>query len=177
MTTLELIKMQHYIWVYDALADIKNISTHDLFERSSTEFTNGWGDHWSYADQNVTWSFDPITLYQRYYPKAREKMVRMEEIDGLMKTNLSAEMKEKIIKAYLYGFYGDMYGGPAKDKDRVIPIRLGTGMDYISNEGELIYVWGMPGPDYNRYKPSDYSITWALTPEELGFTKEELEDK
>ena len=76
----------------------------------------------------------------------------------------SAEDEERVRKAAENGFYGTLFGE-----------KYASGMelthwppkDYIGKDGALWCVWGMPGPDYNRYAPEDYGITWALTEEEL----------
>ena len=71
----------------------------------------------------------------------------------------------RVMEAVKNGFYGTMYG--QKYKPGVDVVFLATGVADIGRDGALWYVWGMPGPDYNRYDPGDYGVTWALTKEEL----------
>ncbi len=62
------------------------------------------------------------------------------------------------------GIYGYMYGSrnPKRPIDEDI-IWISQKVLRISNNGEcFIYIWGYPGPDYNKYNFSDYSITWAF---------------
>lgn len=74
---------------------------------------------------------------------------------------------ERVVKAKNEGFYGTFYGqvcDPITEDDIHF---VGPGASDIGKDGSLWYVWGYPGPDYNRYKVEDYGKTWALTKEEL----------
>lgn len=96
-----------------------------------------------------------------------QKRRRLVEYDGgckhfSQKVFVSAE---KTKKAAEEGFYGTMYGeqyGPG-----VTIIHIQPGESDVGTDGALCYVWGWPGPDFNRYAPEDYGKTWALTEAEL----------
>lgn len=62
------------------------------------------------------------------------------------------------------GFFGTIYGQPYNDGMQIIHIEPNEAqLDGIG----LYYVWGWPGPDFNRYYLYDYGRTWALTEEEI----------
>ena len=68
-------------------------------------------------------------------------------------------------------FYGTMYGqdivhigginGRYSELDRVIEISKSK-LELTKNNDGFIFIWGMPGPDYNIYWFKDYGITWAF---------------
>lgn len=62
------------------------------------------------------------------------------------------------------GFYGTMHGQPYHDGMQIIHVKPNEAQ--LDGKG-LYYVWGWPGPDFNRYFLSDYGKTWALTKEEI----------
>lgn len=73
-------------------------------------------------------------------------------------------LKDAAERAVKEGFYGTMYGQPYTHGMQIIHVE--------PNEAQLdglglYYVWGWPGPDFNRYFLSDYGKTWALTEEEI----------
>ena len=75
----------------------------------------------------------------------------------------------KSIFGYMYGMpFIDIFknGQLLHEKDRIIEIRK-EHLELGANGTSFVYVWGMPGPDYNIYKFSDYGITWAFTPDEI----------
>ena len=77
---------------------------------------------------------------------------------------VSEEDEERVRKAAEHGFYGTIYG---RKYESGMGIHYWPPGDYIGRDGALWCVYAMPGPDYNRYAPEDYGITWALTEEEL----------
>ena len=72
--------------------------------------------------------------------------------------------KELVKLAAANGFYGTEYG---RKYESGMEITYWPPGDYIGKDGALWCLWGMPGPDYNRYAPEDYGITWALTEYEI----------
>lgn len=74
-------------------------------------------------------------------------------------------MDGAVLEASRSGFFGTMYG--EKYEPGVEIIHLAPGAADVGKDGALWYVWGYPGPDYNRYAPEDYGKTWALAKEEL----------
>lgn len=85
------------------------------------------------------------------------------KLDDVIKAISALNEKDAVlvIKARLMGFYGTMYGGVGQEV-----IHISRNLEVWGN-GNLIFTWGFPGPDYNVYKPEDYGKTWALTEEEL----------
>ena len=89
----------------------------------------------------------------------------------------NAEIIKKYESEDVKSIFGFMYGQPfvnvfkngnlVREKDRVIEIRK-EALDLSRKRDGFFYVWGMPGPDYNFYRFSDYGITWAFTAEELA---------
>lgn len=81
--------------------------------------------------------------------------------------------KEEILKhKYIWGF---AYGNPVKhvvtcegieleERDKLLRIETS---DLHFNENSFIYIWGWPGPDYNRYKYEDFGKTWCFHPREI----------
>ena len=82
--------------------------------------------------------------------------------------NISEAVNKKVDKrveqALKDGFYGTMYGQPFWSDVGVVYIS-GKSVD-MWKDGSMCYVWGYPGPDYNRYTPEDYGKTWVLTEKE-----------
>lgn len=52
-------------------------------------------------------------------------------------------------------------------KDEIIDVPKSC-LDYFESKDSFAYVWGMPGPDYNRYFFKDYGNTWAFSREDFG---------
>ena len=80
-------------------------------------------------------------------------------------------MKIKEIKKHEY-IWGFMYGHPTMNTsegekpDKLVKIEVSK-LDF-DEQGQCFYfVWGWPGPDYNRYKIEDYGVTWCFEPEEM----------
>lgn len=78
------------------------------------------------------------------------------------------DLLSKVIRARLHGFYGTMYGRP---KDEIVYIESRDFNPAINVDGNLTYIWGWPGPDYNVYEYEDYGITWALTLDDFNMEK------
>jgi hypothetical protein len=131
---------------------------------SGKQFSNGFGGSWNYSDYGVTWSDRKEVLYEVLFEELRDKAEKFDNINNVLNTDYNATSKLAIIQAYLNGFYGTMYG-MSSDKDKVIHVEQGS--LFIGISGDLLYVWGWPGPDYNRYKPDDYGNTWALFEHEI----------
>lgn len=86
---------------------------------------------------------------------------------------------EKYESESVKSIFGYMFGKPfiisnlGIRKDRIIEIRKEC-LELGESGTSFVYVWGMPGPDFNIYWFSDYGITWAFTKEELeGENKDE----
>lgn len=89
----------------------------------------------------------------------------------------NAEIMKKYESEETKSIFGYMFGKPFKnvirngqflhEKDRIIEIPK-VHLDVGKSGTSFIYIWGMPGPDYNIYKFSDYGITWAFTAEEIA---------
>ena len=61
--------------------------------------------------------------------------------------------------------YVTMYGLDIS-KDDVLPITK-KGLDLSKDWNSFIFIWGMPGPDYNRYYFKDYGRTWVFDLEDF----------
>ncbi len=86
--------------------------------------------------------------------------------------------KQKLLEIFkdkeFIEFYGYMYGSPTYkvygpeglriEDDEIVKVI--ERKDRVKEDG-IVYIWGMPGPDLNFYKFSDYGKTWALTEEEI----------
>ena len=76
--------------------------------------------------------------------------------------------RTKGIYAYMYGtpfiHTSDKNGKDVQKRDKVIFIEKEKLQ--VTPVG-IIFVWGMPGPDYNYYYYKDYAITWAFHEDEL----------
>jgi len=62
--------------------------------------------------------------------------------------------------------YGTMYGMD-HHKDEIMGIPKRDLFVAQQSQDSLIYIWGMPGPDYNRYFFKDYGKTWAFSMEDF----------
>ena len=51
-------------------------------------------------------------------------------------------------------------------EDQIIEINVSKLKWFLDEEG-FYYVWGWPGPDFNRYVREDYGKSWAYTKEEI----------
>lgn len=153
-----------YIYVLNRNGQIEaydlNKDPNSLFDISNYRFSDGWGGSWDYKDYGITWSFDKTALMESRYNKYASSNKLLEEIKNAESAIQDDNLLAKIIRARFRGFYGAMYGDP---KDKKIYIKGST----IGGDGNLYYIWGMPGPDHNVYKHKDYGITWALTEEEF----------
>lgn len=73
--------------------------------------------------------------------------------------------------------WGTMHGSTCSDE--LLTNISKKELELTFDADEFIYIWGWPGPDYNRYKFADYGKTWAFTREELPnyktFKERELE--
>lgn len=60
-----------------------------------------------------------------------------------------------------------MYGREYPE-DELIKVRKSK-LDYNFEKSPdgFIFVWGWPGPDYNRYRFEDHGKTWAFTKKEM----------
>ena len=157
-----------YTLEWDGHIDSYNLKNNpkELFDVDNNYFSDGWGGAWKYSDFNITWSFDKTILMERLYNDFQKNNVKFLNILYALKTDKKYSLN--IIYAYLYGFYGTMYGGEYGSSEPNSELVHITSSEVSKTDGSLIYVWGMPGPDYNRYKPEDYGKTWALTKEELN---------
>lgn len=86
-----------------------------------------------------------------------------EKFSDILKFKHFGSLSSKLIKAYLDGFYGTMYGAPL---DEIIHIDAKEAR--IVDGQKLYFAWGWPGPDVTIYRLKDYGKTWALTREELN---------
>lgn len=91
------------------------------------------------------------------------KLGQLEDIEDELGVDLIT-----LFKALKDGIWGTMYGRP-KEQDEILFIEPRSFKLCIHTEEppRFIYIWGWPGPDYNRYLLKDYGKTWALTREEL----------
>lgn len=81
----------------------------------------------------------------------------------LIYTGHNSFLSSKLIRAYLEGFYGTMYGGVNEKIIHIDPKEA-----RIVEGQKLYFAWGWPGPDINIYRLKDYGETWALTQEEFN---------
>lgn len=51
-------------------------------------------------------------------------------------------------------------------EDQLIEIAT-DGIDWAKDKSCFFYVWGWPGPDYNKYTVENYGKNWAFTKEEI----------
>lgn len=51
-------------------------------------------------------------------------------------------------------------------EDQIIEIPL-TELKWAKDKTSFVYVWGWPGPDYNRYDASTYGKGWAFTKQKI----------
>lgn len=65
-------------------------------------------------------------------------------------------------------FYGYMYGrnGSVPD-EKIIKMTLQKDKYINKSKNNFVYIWGFPGPDYNRYEFKDYGTTWAFDLEDF----------
>ena len=75
-----------------------------------------------------------------------------------METEITIKKHDKIY-AFMYGFRED-------DPSHIIDIDVKE-LHFSPTDRSMIYIWGGPGPDYNRYRFNDYGETWAYSKEEL----------
>lgn len=134
-----------------------------LFDIAGEAFSDGFGGSWDYKDYNIFWSNNKINLYEKIFGEVRKRAIYFNNISNILERNVESSLKEKIIFAYLSGFYGTMYGLPFKNENQLIKIENAT----IGKDGCLYHIWGWPGPDCSVYRPEDYGITWVLTQEEF----------
>jgi len=64
---------------------------------------------------------------------------------------------------YIYAF---MYGFREDNPDHIIKLTADE-LLFPEDNDSMVYIWGGPGPDYNRYYFKDYGKTWAYEKEEL----------
>ena len=130
-----------------------------LFDVDGKYFSDGWGGHWDYNDFGVSWSNDKAVLMSRFYDTFQKNNVKLLNILYALKAPIH---QLEIIKAYLFGYYGTLFGG--KTTDEKVTFYSNGKVDKFGNLYEII---GMPGPDIVEFRPENYGITWALTREEL----------
>lgn len=51
-------------------------------------------------------------------------------------------------------------------EDQIIEIKVSE-LEWFENKEGFYYIWGWPGPDYNRYTRDTYGKGWAYTKEEI----------
>lgn len=51
-------------------------------------------------------------------------------------------------------------------KEQIIKINTAS-LEWFYDQTGFFYVWGMPGPDYNKYTKETYGKGWAFTEEEI----------
>jgi len=129
-----------------------------LFDVDGKYFSDGWGGHWNYSDFGVTWANNRTILMDRFYNDFQKNNVKLLNILHALN---APEHQIELIKAYLFGYYGTLWGGTVEQ-----------GLTHYSNSeidkfGNLYEIIGMPGPDIVEFKPENYGVTWALTEEEL----------
>ncbi len=131
-----------------------------LFDVNGKYFSDGWGGHWDYDDFGITWATNRTILMDRFYndfQKNNEKFLNI-----LYALNAPVHQLE-IIKAFLFGFYGTLWGEKVTEQENIIFYSN----SHVDKFGNLYEIVGMPGPDVVEFKSENYGITWALTKEEL----------
>lgn len=167
---INFIKNLDVIYAIDRFDRVRSFKSVDLFDINGTRFSDGYGNSWNYCDIYKTWGDNKEQLYELKYDEFRIKSHILDELEYIIKgSKTTDEQKVLLINAYLYGFYGRLYG--VKDKSYnvyFIPgYKASMGL-YVSDDGtKLMEIIGMPGPDYAYYKIEEYSESWSLRKEDL----------
>lgn len=61
-------------------------------------------------------------------------------------------------------------------EDQIIEIPL-TELEWAKDYKSFVYVWGWPGPDYNKYDASTYGKGWGFTKQKIIDSWREIESK
>lgn len=133
----------------------------ELFDISGSRFSDGWGGSWYYVDFGKTWAFDALILMWPRYDNFRSDHESLINISRALRSD--DKYAVKVIRAYLNGFYGTLYGEQYTDGVTVTKIKRPS----VDRDGNMFIIVGMPGPDVIKYCAKDYGKTWALTEEEL----------
>lgn len=153
-----------YVYCISTWDRIDKYKITELFDIDEIRFSDGYGHSWNYADENKTWSKNPIVLYEKMYDDKRVNSNRYEMIDEIVKSHLDQKTKETAIKALLFGFKGTMYGEKRKKDSEMIDLDIKrVELSYENQEPTgFIYIWGWPGSDCNFYYFKDLNKTWFL---------------
>lgn len=109
--------------------------------------------------------------------KCRDLNIEMEVGLTLSEKKEDWDMYDLVMEnEYIYSL---MYGCRNKNSDIEDDIvRINTAeLKWSKDKTKFYFVWGWPGPDFNRYTREDYLKTWALSKKGLIEAWKDLEDK
>lgn len=112
--------------------------------------------------------------------------------DELFRASFNSSLYDYYALEKVDGIYGYMYGVPCfmecnlrTGEETVKPDKLmhieKSSLELVTHESGyplgFLYIWGYPGPDYNKYMFRDYGITWAFSEKDIRkMTYEEWEE-